>query len=214
MGERPRLSYAIPIARIETLTDGVFAIAMTLLVLRVGVDSGLDSGELRHALREQWPRYVSYILSFLVLGVYWMAHQGQLGYIQRADRTFAWITLVFLGFVAFVPFTAGILGEYRDEQMAIVLYGGNLIAIGILLLTLYWYATRIGDLTDEVTPMIDHLILGRLITAPVAYAIGIGFCVVSTRLSIAIFVVVPVLYAVPHAVELIWERIPIGHHHD
>ncbi len=214
MAERPRLSYAIPIARIETLVDGIFAIAMTLLVLRVGVDSGLEGGELRHALREQWPRYVSYVLSFLVLGVYWMAHQGQLGYIQRADRTFAWITIVFLGFVAFVPFTAGILGEYRDEPTAIVIYGGNLIAIGIALLTLYWYATRIGDLTDEVTPMIDHLILGRMITAPVAYAIGIVFCVISTRLSIVVFVVVPVLYAIPHAVELIWERIPIGHHHD
>ena len=209
-----RLPIAFSKPRLEALADGIFAIAMTLLVLEVAVEPGLDGGDLRHALRELWPSYVSYGLSFLVLAVYWVAHQAQLGWIARVDRAFTWISIVFLGCVAFVPFSASLLGEYRDEPTAVMFYGGNLLLVGVALFALWWYATRIGNLTDGVTPMIDHLVIGRIITAPLLYVAAMALSAVSTNLSVVIFFVVPVLYVTPGAVELIWERIPLGHHHD
>jgi uncharacterized membrane protein len=130
--------------RIEALTDGVFAVAMTLLVLDLRVPElqpPLDISQLPVRLLALWPKFLSYAISFVILGVYWVGHHIQLSFIRRADRPLLWINLLFLLWVALVPFSTALLSEYPAAQAAITVYGLNLIAIGLTLALHWWYAT-------------------------------------------------------------------------
>src|ERR1700737_1299223 len=101
--------------RIEALTDGVFAVAMTLLVLDIKVPElpqPMATDELLRQLLALWPKFLSYVISFVILGVYWVGHHVQLSFIRRADRPLLWINILFLLWVALVPFSTALLGEY------------------------------------------------------------------------------------------------------
>ena len=127
--------------RIEALTDGVFAVAMTLLVLDIKVpelQQPLATAELPLKLVALWPKFLSYTISFVILGVYWVGHHVQLSFIRRADRPLLWINILFLLWVALVPFSTALLSEYSNTRLAIAIYGANLIAIG-LTLALHWW---------------------------------------------------------------------------
>jgi uncharacterized membrane protein len=120
--------------RIEALTDGVFAVAMTLLVLDIKVpelEPPSATAELPLKLLALWPKFLSYLISFVILGVYWVGHHIQLSFIRRADRPLLWINVLFLLWVALVPFSTALLGEYAKTRIAIAVYGANLIAIGL-----------------------------------------------------------------------------------
>ena len=130
--------------RIEALTDGVFAVAMTLLVLDIKVPEPQQSegvADLPVRLLALWPKLLSYAISFVILGVYWVGHHIQLSFIRRADRPLLWINVLFLLWVALVPFSTALLSEYSKTRVAIAIYGANLIAIGLTLALHWWYAT-------------------------------------------------------------------------
>ena len=98
--------------RIEALTDGVFAVAMTLLVLDIKVpelEQPLATAELPLKLLSLWPKFLSYTISFVILGAYWVGHHVQLSFIRRADRPLLWINVFFLLWVALVPFSTALL---------------------------------------------------------------------------------------------------------
>lgn len=122
--------------RVEALTDGVFAVAMTLLVLDIKVPElaqELASAELPYRLLALWPKFLSYAISFVILGVYWVGHHLQLSFIRSADRPLLWINILFLLWVALVPFSTALLSEYTKNRLAIAVYAGNMIAIGLTL---------------------------------------------------------------------------------
>jgi uncharacterized membrane protein len=130
--------------RVEALTDGVFAVAMTLLVLDIKVpelQAPSDISQLAVRLLALWPKFLSYTISFVILGVYLVGHHVQLSFIRKVDRPLLWINLLFLLWVALVPFSTALLSEYPMAQIAITLYGLNLIAIGLTLALHWWYAT-------------------------------------------------------------------------
>ncbi|MFN8452784.1 MAG: TMEM175 family protein, partial [Anaerolineae bacterium] len=104
------MSSAITTARIETLTDGVFAIVMTVLVfdIRVPVQEQVDQLGLLHALSLLAPNLLSYVITFVILGVFWVGHHNQYFYIRRADRSLLWINIFFMMAVALLPFSAGV----------------------------------------------------------------------------------------------------------
>ncbi len=109
--------------RITAFSDGVFSIAITLLVLNLCVPT--VPGELLDQLGKQWPSLLSYILSFVIVGIYWVAHHNMFHYIKRSDRPFLWINILLLMCVAFIPFPAGLLGQFSfigqsDAQPAVV----------------------------------------------------------------------------------------------
>src|SRR5262249_48029527 len=116
--------------RIEALSDGIFAIAMTVLVLGIQVPDGGGEAELSARLVTLGPQLDSYALSFVMLGVMWVGHHYQFQYICRADRGFLWLNLVFLLAVTFVPFATGVLGNYPGAPLAVFLYGGTVILGG------------------------------------------------------------------------------------
>lgn len=134
--------------RIGAFSDGVFAIAATLLVLDIHLEPGLSGHALTAAFWALRPRLLAYGLSFVIIGVYWVAHHLMLSAMQRIDRPLLWLNNLFLLFVAFIPASAGFLGSYPGQQPLVVWYGINLLLASGALEMLWRYATFHGRLTS------------------------------------------------------------------
>jgi uncharacterized membrane protein len=111
--------------RIVFFSDAVFAIAITILVLDIRVPDGLSPAELPAEVLGLWPKYLSYVVSFLVLAIYWQAHHRVFRPIRGYDGTLVWLNFLFLMAVAFLPFPTSLLGEYGREQVSVVIYAAN-----------------------------------------------------------------------------------------
>jgi uncharacterized membrane protein len=128
-------------ARLETFSDGVFAIAVTLLILDVNTTGG---GSLSHQLVHAWPTYVGYAISFLTIGIMWVNHHTVFEQIDRVDRTFLMINVGFLLVIAFVPFPTRVLAAHlsHDARTAAVFYGLTMVAMAVLYGLLWFYAAH------------------------------------------------------------------------
>jgi len=129
--------------RQKALADGTFAIVMTLLVLELAVPVIHDptNVELSHALASMWPKFLAYTLSFLVLGVFWLIHHFLFDSITYYDARLAWLNILFLLFVALVPFTTSLLGEYFLEKTPAIIYGIQLLVLFLMGFTIWSYST-------------------------------------------------------------------------
>jgi uncharacterized membrane protein len=132
----------LPPVRLAALADGVFAIAMTLLVLELVVPVvAADNAELTGLLVEMWPEFLMYVLSFLVLGVYWLIHQMIFGAIERYDTTLIWLNIVFLMFAAFIPFSTALIVVHGAMAVTAVFYGMNVLAVFLMGWAMWTYAS-------------------------------------------------------------------------
>ena len=133
--------------RLEAFSDGVFAIAITLLVLEIGIPDG-PSSDLWQAVTDQWPSYLAYVVSFASIGAAWIAHSTMTEFLDRVDATFLRINLLLLLVVAFLPFPTKLLAEHlapdESERVAVTLYGATLIATSSLIAILWRWAARAG----------------------------------------------------------------------
>ena len=112
--------------RIEALTDGVFAIVMTLLVLELSIpviSEASESKDITKSLLEMWPTYISYVMSFLILGLFWLHHTALYNYIKLSDGRLAILNLLFLMFVSLIPFTSSLVALHWNKQLPVILYG-------------------------------------------------------------------------------------------
>jgi uncharacterized membrane protein len=131
--------------RVEALTDGVFAIVMTLLVLEVAVPHLSQSNvanELPNELLKLWPVILSYVTSFIILSMLWITYHYKYFYIKIVNPPLLWITIFYLMSIAFVPFSTSLLGRYGDQQISVIIYGINIIIIGAWSNLDWWYATK------------------------------------------------------------------------
>jgi uncharacterized membrane protein len=138
------------LARIVNFTDGVFAIVITLLILTIQVPEippALVAQELPSRLLALGPKILSYVISFLVVAIYWMAHHRVFRPIRGYDRTLLWLNFVFLMTITFLPFPTSLLGEYGEQQLPVVIYAANVSAASLLLTLISWYATTRSHLT-------------------------------------------------------------------
>jgi uncharacterized membrane protein len=185
--------------RLEAFSDGVFAIAITLLVLEIGVPEAGEGG-LWQALMAEWPSFAAFAVSFLVIGIVWVNHHGVIDHLQWASRTVLYLNLLLLFSVAFLPFPSALLAEHldagADEEVAAAVYMGamSLMAVNFSMLWTYITSRRdeLGvDLTDAE---IRHRT--RLFTAgtPV-YLAGIGIAFVSPEAVLAITALLAFYYA-------------------
>jgi uncharacterized membrane protein len=186
--------------RIVNLSDGVFAIAITLLVLDIRVPDipeGMVASELPAALLSLWPKYLGYVLSFAVISTFWIVHHSIFRPIREYDRGLLYLNFLFLMFVAFVPFPTSLLGEYGDHQLPVAIYAGAL-AIGRLLLTaIHWYSTRDDHLVGEPqNPGEVRFYLIRGLAMPVIFLLSIGVSFFSVGAAIWSWVVMIVVDAV------------------
>jgi len=138
--------------RLEALTDGIFAIVMTLLVLDLsitGISQSSVQTELPQRLFESWPKFLSYVMSFIILGMIWISHHRMFHYIKRANPMLMWINILFLMFVALVPFSTRLIGDYLWTQVPFVVYGINMSLIFVVRLALWNYASGKFRLVDS-----------------------------------------------------------------
>lgn len=174
--------------RIVNLSDGVFAIAITLLVLDIRVPDipeDLVGSRLPQDLLALWPKYFGYVLSFVVISTFWVIHHSIFRNIRAYDRILLWLNFLFLMLVAFVPFPTSLLGEYGDHQLPVAVYAGTL-ALGRLMLTaIHWYSTRDDRLLDEPqSPSTVRFFLVRGLTIPAIFLLSIGISFVSVQAAI------------------------------
>lgn len=142
--------------RLEAFSDGVFAIAITLLVLELSVPTDVRDG-LLHAIAEQWPSYLAYVISFAAIGATWLAHTGITHHLRAMDPGLVRLNLLVLLLVSLMPFTTALTAAHiRDEgaeRVAVVVFGCNLVLVAAAVSSLWRYALRRGlvdpDLDDE-----------------------------------------------------------------
>jgi TMEM175 potassium channel family protein len=192
----------LPANRVEALSDGIFAIAMTILVLEVHVPELASSADLGAALARLWPKLASYVLSFLLLGTLWVGHHFQFHYIRRTDRTLLWLNIGFLMCISFLPFCTSVVGSYPQEPLGIRIYGGTLMLAGILLYAHWAYATRRRRLCHaSLEESVVRSIKNRIAVGLCVYAAAIGASFLSTTMSLLIFAAMPLAYLMPTHVD-------------
>ncbi len=145
----PARARGLPLTRLEAFSDGVFAIAITLLVLEIAVPLAAEQ-DLLGALAAAWPSYLAYVISFLTIGWVWLGHAAITGQMERADGLFLRLNLLLLLVVAFLPFPTRLMADYfgnsDPERVAVVFYGLTLVAISSLLVGLWRYAVHSHEL--------------------------------------------------------------------
>jgi uncharacterized membrane protein len=185
--------------RIGALSDGVFAIAMTLIVLEIRVPENAkihSEGDVLNALIALAPQIVTYLLSFLTLGIFWVGQQTQLSLMRESDRNLAWIHFVFLAMVAILPFSTSLLSRFIEYRTALIVYWLNIVALGAAIYASWSYAKRAKLLGEAVTDGVDRAVRARIVYAQALYAFGALLSLYSTYVSIAFIVLLQLYYAV------------------
>lgn len=189
--------------RLETFSDGVMAIAITLLVLEIDVP---PSGGLTEGLLHLWPSYVAYAVSFIVIGAIWINHHAMFQHIRRSDDRFLLFNVAQLMFIAFLPFPTAVLAKAlhnsEGEAVAAAFYGGTLTMIGIFVTASWYYAAyKRRLLRQELTSEEANRIGRRFIVGPVGYALGSVAAFVSPWLAVLTFVGLNVFFLWPRKMK-------------
>jgi uncharacterized membrane protein len=184
--------------RLAALSDGIFAFAMTLLVLDIPTPSAdAIHGEraLLHALIALSPKFVTYLMSVLTLGIFWVGQQTQLNHVANSDRNLTWLHIAFLCVVSIMPFSTRLLSEFLQYRTALLVYWANIFLLGVFLYATWDYAVRARLLRDDISQEVMAAICRRIIVGQSFYAFGAALCAVSTEWSIAFIVAVQLYYA-------------------
>jgi uncharacterized membrane protein len=154
--------------RLEAFSDGVFAVAITLLVIELAVPTG---DHLWHDLKEEWPSFAAFFVSFWVIGIIWVNHHGLVDHLKRADRGVLYLNLLVLMTVVFLPFATALLAEHlksgADEEVAAAVYSAASLAMGVSMGLLWIYIThhreRLGvELPDaEIRSITRAFVIGN-----------------------------------------------------
>lgn len=192
-------------ARLEAFSDGVFAIAITLLIfgIKVPIIIGPDVGaELKHQLLALWPGYLSFAVSFTNISIFWIGHHHMFRLISRSNRTLLWLNNLFLMCVSFIPFPAALIGLYGSQRIAIILYCGTLIVAGVALYAIWAYASAHERLLYPGVPSRVVKIAGwRILGGALAYATAIVLAFVSLAASRILLVFIPFFYLLPSSLD-------------
>jgi len=186
------------VERLAALSDGLFAVAMTLLVLdlRVPMSEAVHSdADLWRALVVLSPQLIVYLMSFLTLGIFWMGQQAQLNQLVRSDRNLSWIYLAFLFAVTLMPFSTTLMAGFIAYRVALLTYWANVLLLGVIMFASWRYAERAGLVKDDAG-IAGRLVERRIVIAQALYGFGALLCVVNTYWSIGFIVLVQLNYAV------------------
>jgi uncharacterized membrane protein len=187
------------VERLAALSDGVFAVAMTLLVL----DLRAPAVEAIHSDQDLWramvalsPRLLMYVMSFMTLGIFWVGQQTQLNHLERSDRSLSWIHIAFLFFVTILPFSTTLLAEFPEYRVALLVYWLNILFLGAALYFSWVCAVGTGLVKSDMPAQVSSAIRKRILIAQALYAFGALLCVVNTYWSMAFIIAVQLNYAI------------------
>ncbi|GAC1324521.1 MAG: TMEM175 family protein [Chloroflexota bacterium] len=194
----PTTTPGITTSRAEAFSDGVFAVAITLLVFNVSVPT-VHRGALQQALLDQWPSYASYAVSFLTIGIIWVNHHATFSRIERVDRPFLFINLLLLMTVSFIPFPTNLLSHYiqsgPDARVAAVIYASTMTAMSLSFSGIWIYAVHRGLLhSGRVDRQRARSTIPRFGAGMVLYGFSIVVAFFSPLASLAFFGILAVFY--------------------
>lgn len=198
-------SQAKETARLETFADGVFAIAITLLVLEIHIPA---SGEdLSTGLLAQWPSFAAYVISFLGIGVMWVSHHQMFALIRRTTPTFLFLNVLFLLPVAFIPYPTAVVAQHIQEPesrtVAVLLYGGVSTVVAVMFNVLWSYAIRAGLVARGAGGSLARSAARGFRLGPFVYLGATLLALVNPLLSMAVFAGLAIYWMLPG-------RIPTG----
>lgn len=185
--------------RLAALSDGIFAVAMTLLVLDLHIPSLLavhSERELLWALGAMGPQWVVYSMSFLTLGIFWAGQQTQLNHIREGTRDLTWIHLGFLFAITLLPLSTRLLAEFITYRVAVGVYWLNILIPGVMLYWSWMYATHVDLIKPDTPTEIRLSICRRVVIAQSLYASAALLCILNTSVSIGAMVLVQLNYAI------------------
>ncbi|MFD9792239.1 TMEM175 family protein [Streptomyces sp. NPDC059070] len=185
-------------SRVEAFSDGVFAIAITLLILEIKVPAHAGD-HLWSELAHQWPSYAAYVVSFLVIGIMWVNHHTLFSYVVRVDRTLMFLNLLLLMTVAAIPWPAGLMAEYLREDkashVAAAVYSGLMVVMALNYQSLWWHLTRTGHLfADRVDVRAARATRTRFALGSLAYPATVALAFVSAPATLAAHGVLALYY--------------------
>ena len=195
--------------RIEAFSDGVFAIAITLLIIEIGVPHLEDEPPgttLPQALVGLWPSYLGYVISFLQIGVIWANHHNRFRFIERSDHGLLFLNILFLMCVAFIPFPTALLAEYlegtgAERETAGVIYAGTLAVTAVFFTLLWLYAAANRLLVRHLDPSLVRPMTRRYLLGTVAYLLVFLLAFVNVAASLILIVILALLFVLPEPGE-------------
>ena len=203
----PEMPSGLPPNRIETLVDGIFAVAMTILVLEIHVpDLAREASDaaLFEAFTRLAPKILSYACGFVILGTIWIGHHYQFHYIRSTDRVLLWINLIFLLAISFLPFAIAFVGASGARTTPCVIYGANLIVAGTCLLFQWEYAAANAKrrlVRKSLAPEVISSVRNRVMVGMAGYGLGLAAAFVAPKLSLLCYAAVPLIYLVPTRID-------------
>ena len=194
---RRRLS--LRTSRMEALSDGIFAIAATLLVLDLAIPK--VSSDVSRSLLEQWPTYLAYLVSFATIGNAWLNHSVITEYLERADAILLRLNLVLLFFVSVLPFPTHMLAEYisseNAERVAVTVYGLNLLAIGAFTSLTWHYAVAEHLVSRDNSEDDVRAISSKLDPSLASYAVAIGIGLLWPQVAVVLYLIIALFVIIP-----------------
>ena len=187
------------VGRIAALSDGLFAIAATILVLDFHTPEAADihsEAELIHALASSAPRLLPWLLSLLTLGIFWLGQQTQLSQLDRSNRDLAWLHFVFLAVVTVVPFSTRLLADFMTYRAAFLVYWFNVLLLGVCLYATWAYAERANLVREEAHGDISRAVKRRIVLAQSLYALGAVIGLINVTTGITLILLLQLNYAI------------------
>jgi uncharacterized membrane protein len=194
------------VERLAALSDGIFAFAMTLLVLDLRLplaDAIHSERDLSRALAALAPQIVMYLMSFLTLGIFWIGQQTQLNHLEQSHRSLAWLHILFLFGVTLIPFSTRLLAQFMTYRTALIVYWLNLLLLGVALYFTWNCARGLRLLKSDMPQEVSKAIKRRIVIGQSLYAFGVLLCLFNTYWSIAFIVLVQLNYAIA---PRLWRR--------
>jgi uncharacterized membrane protein len=187
------------VGRVAALSDGLFAIAATILVLDFHTPEPADihsEAELLRALAASAPRLLPWVLSSLTLGIFWLGQQTQLSQLERSNRDLAWLHFLFLAIVNVLPFSPRLLADFLTYRSAFLLYWFNIVLLGASLYATWACAERANLIREEAQGDISRAVKRRIVLAQSLYAIGALAGLVNVTLGIILIMLIQLNYAI------------------
>ena len=185
--------------RLEALSDGIFAFAMTLLVIGLSVPDKATlvptNAYALQVLLALYSSFMHYVLAFLILGAFWLTQHMQFHSVRTPDKLFTWINLVTLMFVALLPFSASFSGAFSNVPVGAMVFESNLLLIGLGISLQWWYATNDHRLTEStLKPAYIRKVRSRNLVVPAVSIAGIIFALAGNTWSSAIYMTLPFVF--------------------
>ncbi len=185
--------------RVEAFSDGVFAIAITLLILAVGIEQSFARGSVEHQLLHLWPAYIAYAVSFLTVGIMWVNHHQIFRHFVRVDRPLLLLNILLLMCISFTPFPTRVVADHAkdaaDRQAAAVLYGLTMTVTAICFFSVWYYGSRRLLRADTDMREVSGITRSYLPGAP-TYALATAIAFVNSIASLIMFGAIAIFYAI------------------